>query len=320
MTAGSLEMRHLMFTTLKEAALHYQEMGLRIFPLIPESKKPMAVDSQGYQAMMDAKERCLTKEEVDQLWSLYPDANIGEFPGRGSGDSVLDIDNKNGKDGFAALVQAGLGYLEDIGLWVNTPEWGLHLRFKYTEMLPGSRKWHSFGLESFNNTSNYVLLPPSKMYVANVGLREYEFANISPLEFDISLLPEFPPEINYFLHLKHLGKASGKGKNSKKPVKRIKKPNAEVFQVIEGGRRMLALWKGMYYPVRLSDSSHVKLSDDVRKRIRKKHVHCLDNGVVIAKCKPKRFHRAEWWRIDLSKPEAPTSEEIERHLKSLKID
>ena len=261
-----------MFTTLKEAALHYQEMGLRIFPLIPQSKRPMAIGSEGHRAMMDAKERCLTKEEVERLWSLYPDANIGEFPGRGSGDSVLDIDNKNGKDGFAALVQAGLGYLEDIGLWVNTPEWGLHLRFKYTEMLPGSRKWHSLGLESFNNTSNYVLLPPSKMYVANVGLREYEFANISPLEFDISLLPEFPPEIDYFLHLKHLGKASGKasgkGKNSKKPVKRIKKPNAEVFQVIEGGRRMLALWNGMYYPVRLSDSSHVKLSDDIRERIR----------------------------------------------------
>ena len=83
---------------------------------------------------------------------------------------------------------------------------------------------------------------------------------------------------------------------------------------------MLALWNGMYYPVRLSDSSHVKLSDDVRERIRKKHVYCLDSGVVIAKWKPKRFRRAEWWRIDLSKPEAPTSEEIERHLKSLKID
>jgi len=227
---------------------------------------------------------------------------------------------KNGKNGFATLKQAELDSIAKIGLRVYTPQWGLHLRFKYTEMLPGSRKWNSLGLESFNNTNCYVLMPPSKLYVAKVGLREYEFAGIEPLEFDISLLSEFPPEIDYFLHLNHLGKASGKGKNSKKPVKRIKKPNAEVFQVIEGGRRMLALWKGMYYPVRLSDSSHVKLSDDVRERIRKKHVHCLDNGVVIAKCKPKKFHRAEWWRIDLSKPEAPTSEEIERHLKSLKID
>ena len=76
-----------MATTLKEAALHYQEMGLRIFPLIPLSKRPMAVDSEGYRAMMNAKERCLTKIEVERLWSLYPDANIGEFPGRGSGDS-----------------------------------------------------------------------------------------------------------------------------------------------------------------------------------------------------------------------------------------
>ena len=138
-----------------------------------------------------------------------------------------------------------------------------------------------------------------------------------PLEFDVSLLPEFPTEIDYFLHLKNKTKASGRGK---KPVKETKRPIAEVFQVIEGGRRMLALWNGMYYPLRPSGSSPIKLSDDVRERIRKKHVHCLDNGVVIAKCKPKKFHRAEWWRIDLSKPEAPTSEEIERHLKSLKID
>lgn len=309
-----------MSTTLKEAALHYQEMGLRIFPLIPESKKPMAVDSQGYQAMMDAKGRCLTKEEVERLWSLYPDANIGEFPGRRSGDSVLDIDNKNGKNGFETLKQAELGHLDDIGLRVNTPQWGLHLRFKYTDMLPGSRKWKNLGLESFNNTKNYVLLPPSIMQVEKVGLRKYEFAGIEPLEFDTSLLPEFPSEIDYFLHLKTPGKAFGKGKNSKKPVKKIKKQNAEVFRVIEGGRRVLALWNEKYYPLRLSDSRPVKLPNYLRERIRKKRVHCLDNGVVIAKCKPKSFRHAEWWRIDLSKPEDPTSEEIERHLKSLKID
>ena len=305
-----------MATTLKEAALHYQEMGLRIFPLIPLSKRPMAVDSEGYRAMMNAKERCLTKEEVERLWSVYPDANIGEFPGRGSGDSVLDIDKKNGKDGFATLEKAGMGGLDKIGLKVFTPQWGLHLRFKYTEMLPGSRKWNSLGLESFNNTNNYVLLPPSVMQVEKVGLRKYEFADIEPLEFDISLLPEFPPEINYFLHLKN----EGKGKNSKKSVKEMKKPNAEVFQVIEGGRRVLSLWNGMYYPLRLSDSSPVKLSDDVRERIRKKHVHCLDNGTVIAKWKPKSFRHAVWYPVDLSKQEDPTSEEIERHLKSLNLD
>jgi len=313
-------MRHLMATTLKEAALHYQEMGLRIFPLIPLSKRPMAVDSEGYRAMMNAKERCLTIEEVERLWSLYPDANIGEFPGRGSGDSVLDIDKKNGKDGFATLEQAGLGLLEEIGLWVNTPGWGLHLRFKYTEMLPGSRKWNTLGLESFNNTKCYVLLPPSKLEVGKVGLREYEFVNITPLEFDISLLSEFPTEIDYFLHLKNKTKASGKGKNTKKPVKDIKKPNAEVFQVIKCGRRMLALWEGRYYPVRLSGSSPIKLSDDVREKIRKKNVHCLDNGVVIAKWKPKKFPHAVWYRVDLSTPEDPSSEEIEQHLKSLNID
>ena len=314
-------MRHLMATTLKEAALHYQEIGLRIFPLIPQTKKPMAIDSEGHRAMMDAKLGCLTKEKVERLWNLYPDANIGEFPGRGSGDSVLDIDNKNGKDGFATLEQAGqLTLLEDIGLKVFTPQWGLHFRFRYTEMLPGSRKWHILGLESFNNTSNYVLLPPSKMYVANVGLREYEFVNINPLEFDISLLPEFPPENNYFLHLKNEGKTVGKGKNRKKPVKEIKKLNAEVFQVIKGGRGVLALWEGRYYPLRLSDSSLVKLSDEMWERIRKKHVHCLDNGVVIAKWKPKKFRHAVWYPIDLSKPEDPSSEQIEQHLKSLGVD
>ena len=158
------------------------------------------------------------------------------------------------------------------------------------------------------------------MYVANVGLREYEFASIDPLEFDISLLPEFPPEIDYFLHLKNERKAVEKGKNSKKPVKEKRRPNAEVFQVIKGSRRVLALWDGRYYPVRLSGSSPMKLSDDVREKIRKKHVYCLDNGVVIAKWKPKKFTHAVWYPVDLSKPEDPSSKVIEQHLKSLNID
>ena len=100
----------------------------------------------------------------------------------------------------------------------------------------------------------------------------------------------------------------------------MKKPNAEVFQVIEGGRRVLSLWNGMYYPLRLLDSSPLKLSDEMRERIRKKHVHCLDNGVVIAKWKPKKFRHAVWYPIDLSKPEDPSSEQIEQHLKSLGVD
>jgi len=133
-------------------------------------------------------------------------------------------------------------------------------------------------------------------------------------------LSEFPTEIDYFLHLKNKTKASGKGKNTKKPVKEKRRPNAEVFQVIKGGLRVLALWEGRYYPVRLSGSAPVKLSDDVRERIRKKHVHCLDNGVVIAKWKPKHFRYAVWYPVDLSTPEDPSSEEIEQHLKSLNID
>ena len=110
-----------MATTLKEAALHYQEMGLRIFPLIPLSKRPMAVDSEGYRAMMNAKERCLTIEEVERLWSLYPDANIGEFPGRGSGDSVLDIDKKMARMASPRLRRLGWTLLRTLVLGSTRP-------------------------------------------------------------------------------------------------------------------------------------------------------------------------------------------------------
>lgn len=100
--------------------------GFRVFPLVPNDKKP-AIDDWKQQAS-DAPDR------IHRFWSEALsgdplDYNIGIATG--SGLIVLDVDNKDGKNGSAALERLELCNSDlPATFTVNTPTGGEHLYFR----------------------------------------------------------------------------------------------------------------------------------------------------------------------------------------------
>ena len=80
-----------------EYALEYARRGWRVFPL--SGKIPLK-NSHGFE---DATTDEMT---IRSWWNDNPMYNIGIATGRSSGGLVvLDLDRKNGKDGYKALVE-----------------------------------------------------------------------------------------------------------------------------------------------------------------------------------------------------------------------
>lgn len=140
-------------TPLHQAALAYAAQGLPIFPCSPGSKIPAT--AHGFK---DAT----TDPTVINRWYAMGDWNIATEPGA-SGHYVIDIDDKNGKEGskvWAALCAAN----GDPGptLTIRTPSGGRHLWFK--GKLPSSVGTAKRGLGDgidVRSVGGYVLLPPS---------------------------------------------------------------------------------------------------------------------------------------------------------------
>jgi len=101
-----------------ERALAYIEAGWAVFPLIPNSKRPMT--KNGF------KDASKAREDVRRWWTEQPDANIGISTGEPSGLVVVDVDVKNGAKGMESL--ASLSGI-DPTLTVKTPSGGLHLYY-----------------------------------------------------------------------------------------------------------------------------------------------------------------------------------------------
>jgi len=79
--------------TLLNAALHYADQGMFVFPLQRKDKKPLP----GSNGCTDAT---TNKEVIRRWWTEMPNANIGIATGAQSGIFVLDVD---GDEGCASL-------------------------------------------------------------------------------------------------------------------------------------------------------------------------------------------------------------------------
>jgi hypothetical protein len=132
-------------TTLKNAALSYWEKGYNVFP-VGIDKTPKVQWGQ-YRTIR------VTREQIEDWWTRWPDANIGLPTGSPSGVMVVDFDKKSG----------GLETLKSLRLpptlVIRTGGGGFHYYFKYTSdyhscagILPGV---------DIRNDNGYVLLPPS---------------------------------------------------------------------------------------------------------------------------------------------------------------
>lgn len=119
--------------------------GFHVLPLNPETKLPYSnfevakvagvpVPSEGEGGLKLAT----TDERIIRAWwSRWPAAKIGMRTGSISGLYVLDIDRKNGKDGFATITANGWTIPPTAA--VQTPSGGAHYFFRIPQ--DASRRW-----------------------------------------------------------------------------------------------------------------------------------------------------------------------------------
>ena len=141
---------------LKEAALHYAELGLAVFPLIPRDKKPLT--ENGF------KNATTDPEKIENWWTIHPNANIGIATGQMSGGVCaidMDIDKEEGKDGyhnFGDWCDDNFLILPDSWLSI-TGRGGYHLFYRSTFPVPSKIGW----LEDVDIRADgaYIVAPPS---------------------------------------------------------------------------------------------------------------------------------------------------------------
>jgi hypothetical protein len=150
-------------TTLRDAALALAGAGWKIFPITPGQKEPPLIKGWQDKATSDPA-------IVGQWWAQWPDANIGTKAPFG-----LDIDTKNGKDGFATLatLEAKHGPLPET-LTARTPSGGLHKHFD-GPVVGNSASKIGPGLD-IRSGNGYLVMPPSRT-AAGV----YEWVSRAPI-------------------------------------------------------------------------------------------------------------------------------------------
>lgn len=161
--------------TVLDTALKYAAAGLPVFPCRnapgqPGHKAPLT--PHGY------KDATTDPARIKAWWAQTPGALIGLPTGGRSGVAVLDIDAKNGKDGFAAVP----GWESMTTLRSRTASGGAHLFFRASQAIRSTSNVNGFVGVDTRGEGGYVIVPPSQ---------GYEWASGANLR-DPSRLPHFP--------------------------------------------------------------------------------------------------------------------------------
>lgn len=163
---------------LLDGALKLAAAGLPVFPCrnVPglEGHKAPLTKHGHKDATTDA-------DQIRQWWAKHPNALIGMPTGARSGIAVLDIDCKNGKDGFPSVP----GWKGLSPLRVETGSGGAHLYFQAHR--PIRNATGSDGVD-VRGEGGYVIVPPSQGYSLAEG-DTIEPSNLPP--FPIKYLPVY---------------------------------------------------------------------------------------------------------------------------------
>jgi predicted P-loop ATPase len=157
------------------AALSYAAQGLQVFPCKndpadpKQHKKPLT--KHGFK---DAK---ADVDTIRRWWKRWPSALIGMPTGTVTGIAVLDLDQKNGKDGFAAVPD----WERRTPVIARTPSGGAHLYFKTADGLYCSDSVIAPGVDT-RADGGYAIVPPSAGYTWTDGT-------------DLSKLPPWPDDL-----------------------------------------------------------------------------------------------------------------------------
>lgn len=153
------------------AALAYAAAGLSVFPC------RFAPGQDGHKAPLTArgyKDATTDPAQIAAWWVRHPRALIGMPTGGRNGFAVLDLDRKNGKDGFAAVP----GWQRLSQLRARTGGGGAHVFFRADRPIRSTSGRDGVDVRG---EGGYVIVPPSTGYAWESGER------IEP-----SCLPPFP--------------------------------------------------------------------------------------------------------------------------------
>ena len=141
-------------------ALQWAAAGWRVFPLRPKGKKPLPKSHGFLDASSDPEVVAAMTWEVDGA-----PCNIGVATGNGL--VVLDVDCKNGKNGFDSLTKIGLtkASLEQFGTFmVLTPSGGVHYYFKSSQAVrSGTDVLGPNSGVDIRGEGGYAVVPPSQI-------------------------------------------------------------------------------------------------------------------------------------------------------------
>lgn len=153
------------------AALGYAGRGWKVFPLRPGMKIP-ATSNGFYAGSCD-------EGTIKEWWRKFPTANIGIATGADSGIVVLDIDVKEGKDGFLSLSEITGGVYPET-LQVQTPTGGRHYYFRHPGATVGSNAGKLGSGLDVRGDKGYIVAPPSV-----IDGRHYRWSNESAMMTEV---------------------------------------------------------------------------------------------------------------------------------------
>lgn len=161
----------------------YCEIGWRIFPVEIYAKDGKIVKKPLIEGWIT---KATNKyDEAMELFKPYTWVQIGVATGKGSGITVIDIDVKQGKNGFQTLetLNIPLPYTPT----ATTPTGGKHKFFKYTEQLKNSVS--TIEAVDVRNDGGFIVLAPSSF----PGGEKYEW-NIYEEPWNL-ILADIPKEL-----------------------------------------------------------------------------------------------------------------------------
>lgn len=172
-------------------AFKYIDHGYAIFPVFSVNNGicrcgKYDCKSAGKHSKLGTGPSAATKniKTIQNMQTLWQNANIGIATGKISGIVVLDIDPRDGGDGILKVIEAQYEKLPETVTTISGGN-GLHYYFKYPEYDIPSRNQFKAGLD-FKSDGDWIIAPPSR----HIAGRTYRWKEgYSPIEIDLTPLP-----------------------------------------------------------------------------------------------------------------------------------
>lgn len=136
--------------SMKEYALWYEQLGFSVLPISSDKKTPL---------ISFADKPKLTKEEIEEIWTNHPNANIAL---RCTNFFVIDIDKHGERNGFDSLKKWKHLNLITPTLQAKTASGGKHIFYFKRDDTPITQMINVLpGVDIKAHENNYVLVAPS---------------------------------------------------------------------------------------------------------------------------------------------------------------